>query len=78
MSWAGSPGSDWRCGEPRVPDRRRVEVRRVGTPFDVTVAVSTVKSYGEGPVMIWFLEDYRDDVILVVRVQHFELADPTG
>ena len=30
------------------------------------------------PVMIWFLEDYRDDVVLVVRVQHFELSDPAG
>jgi hypothetical protein len=29
-------------------------------------------------VMIWFLEDYRDDVVLVVRVQHFELSDPVG
>ena len=27
--------------------------------------------------MIWFLEDYRDDVVLVVRVQHFELPDLT-
>ena len=53
-------------------------MRRIGTPFDVTEAVSNVKSYGEGPVMIWFLEDYRDDVVLVVRVQHFELSDPTG
>ena len=53
-----------------------VTVRRIGTPFDVTEAVSNVKSYGEGPVMIWFLEDYRDDVVLVVRVQHFELSDP--
>jgi plasmid stabilization system protein ParE len=53
-------------------------VRRIGTPFDVPEAVSNVKSYGEGPVMIWFLEDYRDDVVLVVRVQHFELPDPTG
>jgi hypothetical protein len=39
----------------------------------LTEAVSNVKSYGEGPVMIWFLEDYRDDVVLVARVQHFEL-----
>jgi hypothetical protein len=39
----------------------------------VVEAVSNVKSYGEGPVMTWFLEDYRDDVVLVVRVQHFEL-----
>ena len=26
-----------------------VAVRRIGTPFDVTEAVSNVKSYGEGP-----------------------------
>jgi hypothetical protein len=44
--------------------------------------VSNIKSYGEGPVMIWFLpvmiwflEDYRDDVVLVVRVQHFGLPN---
>jgi len=55
-----------------------VAVRRIGTPLDVVEAVSNVKSYGEGPVMIWFLEDYRDDVVLVVRVQHFELSDPGG
>jgi plasmid stabilization system protein ParE len=56
-----------------------VAVRRIGTPFDVVeAAVSNVKSYGEGPVMIWFLVDYRDDVVLVVRVQHFELSDPAG
>ena len=56
-----------------------VAVRRIGTPFDVVeAAVSNVKSYGEGPVMIWFLEDYRDDVVLVVRVQYFELPDPAG
>jgi hypothetical protein len=35
-----------------------------------------MKSYGEGLVMIWFLEDYRDDVVLVVRAQHFGLPDP--
>ena len=55
-----------------------VAVRRIGTSFDVREAVSNLKSYGEGPVMIWFLEDYRDDVILVVRVQHFGLPDPAG
>jgi plasmid stabilization system protein ParE len=55
-----------------------VAVGRIGTPVDVAEAVSSVKSYGEGPVMIWFLEDYRDDVVLVVRVQHFELPDPAG
>ena len=55
-----------------------VAVRRIGTSLDVREAVSNVKSYGEGPVMIWFLEDYRDDVVLVVRVQHFGLPDPAG
>jgi hypothetical protein len=44
----------------------------------VVEAVSNVKSYGEGLVMIWFLEDHRDDVVLVVGVQHFELSDPAG
>ena len=52
-----------------------VAVRRIGVSFDVTEAVFNVKSYGEGPVMIWFLEDYREDVVLVVRVQHFGLPD---
>jgi hypothetical protein len=46
--------------------------------LDAAEAVSNVTSYGEGPVMLWFLEDYRDDVVLVVRVQHSELSDPTG
>jgi plasmid stabilization system protein ParE len=55
-----------------------VAVRRIGTSFDIPEAVANVKSYGEGPVMIWFLEDYRDDVVLVVRVQHFGLPHPTG
>jgi hypothetical protein len=48
-----------------------VAVRRIGTAFDVRESFSNVKSYGEGRVMIWFLEDYREDVVLVVRVQHF-------
>lgn len=76
MSWAASPGlrlTRWKAsrrGSPALcgtPDRH---------PFDAAEAVPYVKSYGEGPVMIWFLEDYRDDVVLVVRVQHFELSDP--
>jgi hypothetical protein len=53
-----------------------VAVRRIGTSFDIGESVSNVKSYGEGPVMIWFLEDYRDNVVLVVRVQHF--GSPTA
>ncbi len=47
-----------------------VGVRRIGTPFDLQEAVSGLKTYGEGSLLIWFLEDYRDDVVLVVRVQH--------
>ena len=52
-----------------------VAVRRIGMLFDIHESVSNVKSYGEGPVMIWFLEDYQDDVVLVVRVQHFGSSD---
>ena len=48
-----------------------VAVRRIGTPFDIRESVSNIKSYGEGPVLIWFLEDYRENVVLVVRAQHF-------
>ena len=25
-----------------------------------------------------YVPDYRDDVVLVVRVQHYELSDPAG
>lgn len=48
------------------PETGRIS-ETLGTSFDVREAVSNVKSYGEGTVMIWFLEDYRDDVVLVVR-----------
>lgn len=51
-----------------------VAVRRIGTSLDIRESVSSVKSYGEGPVMIWFLEDYREDVVLIVRVQHLGAA----
>lgn len=47
-----------------------VGVRRIGTPFDPREAVSNLKTYGEGSLLVWFLEDYREDVVLVVRVQH--------
>lgn len=55
-----------------------VAVRRIGVSFDIRESVSNVKSHGENPVMIWFLEDYGDDVVLVVRAQHFGLSDPAG
>jgi hypothetical protein len=51
-----------------------VGVRRIGTPFDLQGTVSGLKTYGEGPLLIWFLEDYRDDVLLVVRVQHLGIV----
>jgi hypothetical protein len=51
-----------------------VGVRRIGTPFDLREAVSGLKTYGEGSLLIWFLEDYRDDVVLVVRVQYLGVS----
>jgi hypothetical protein len=50
-----------------------VGVRRIGTPFDLQEAISGLKTYGEGSLLIWFMEDYRDDVVLVVRVQHLRV-----
>jgi plasmid stabilization system protein ParE len=50
-----------------------VAVRRIGAALDIAESVSNVKSHGEGPVMIWFLEDYRDDIVLIVRVQHLAM-----
>jgi hypothetical protein len=47
-----------------------VGVRRIGTPFDLHEAISGLKTHGEGSLLNWCLEDYRDDVVLVVRVQH--------
>jgi hypothetical protein len=38
-----------------------VGVRRIGTPLDLQEAVSGLKTYGEGSLLIWFMEDYRDD-----------------
>jgi hypothetical protein len=53
-----------------------VAVRRIGTPFDEQEAASHLKTYGEGPVLLWYQEYYRFDVVLVVRVQH--LGPTTG
>ena len=50
-----------------------VGVRRIGARFDLQEAVSGLKTYGEGSLLIWFMEDYRDDVVLVVRVQHLSI-----
>lgn len=59
----------------RVADA--VAVRRIGAPFDEQEAASNLKTYGEGPVLMWYQEYYRFDIVLVVRVQHFGLpADP--
>lgn len=48
-----------------------VGVRRIGAPFDITEAASGVKTFAEGSVMVWYQEDYRDDVVLILRAQHF-------
>jgi plasmid stabilization system protein ParE len=47
-----------------------VGVHRIGAPFDVREAVSNLMTHAEGPVLIWFLEDYRENVVLVARVHH--------
>jgi hypothetical protein len=31
-----------------------VAVRRIGTPFDEQEAASDLKTYGEGPVLLWY------------------------
>ncbi|WP_282689635.1 MULTISPECIES: hypothetical protein [unclassified Streptomyces] len=48
-----------------------VGVRRIGKPFDITESVSGVRTFAEAAVMVWYQEDYRDDVVLVLRAQHF-------
>ncbi|MGW1883218.1 hypothetical protein [Streptomyces sp. NPDC001970] len=48
-----------------------VGVRRIGRPFGITEAASGVLSHGDGPVMLWYKEDYRDDVVLILRAHHF-------
>lgn len=52
-------------------------VRRIGHPFDFQESASGVKTHAEGPVMIWYQENYRDDVVLILRVQHY-LAPGAG
>lgn len=56
-----------------------VAVRRIGTPFDEQEAASNLKVYGEGPLLMWYQEYYRFDVVLVVRVQHLGvITDPAS
>jgi hypothetical protein len=47
-----------------------VTVRMIGRPFNPEEAVSGLKSYGEGLVTLWYQEDYRDDTVVISRVQH--------
>jgi hypothetical protein len=47
-----------------------VAVRMIGRPFNPEEAVSGLKSYGEGLVTLWYQEDYRDDTVVICRVQH--------
>ncbi len=60
----------WPSGSP-TPWRYAGSARRltVGGGIDL-------KTYGEGPVLLWYQEYYRFDVVLVVRVQH--LGATTG
>ncbi|MFB7516340.1 hypothetical protein [Streptomyces sp. NPDC056144] len=48
-----------------------VGVRRIGHPFDIQESASGVKTYAEGPVMLWYQEDYRDDTVLILRARHY-------
>ncbi|MFW5419245.1 hypothetical protein J0910_21745 [Nocardiopsis sp. CNT-189] len=69
--------SEWQRTEVEVLAQRitdAVGARRVGHAFDITESVSNLKSFAEGNVVLWYQEDYREDVILVFRVTHF-LAD---
>ncbi|MGJ7417337.1 hypothetical protein AB9128_15995 [Streptomyces cinereoruber] len=52
-----------------------VGVRRIGKSFDITESASGVRTFAEGTVMVWYQEDYRDDVVLVLRAQHFGAQD---
>lgn len=52
-----------------------VEVRRIGTPFDEQEYASSLKTCGEGSVLLWYQEFYKFDVVLVVRAQHFGAGD---
>ncbi|MFF9199632.1 hypothetical protein ACF09L_30960 [Streptomyces sp. NPDC014779] len=51
-------------------------VRRIGKPFDITEAASGVRTFAEGSAMVWYQEDYRDDIVLILRVQHFGAQRP--
>lgn len=53
-----------------------VGVRRIGKPFDITESASGVRTFAEGAVMVWYQEDYRDDVVLILRAQHFGAQHP--
>lgn len=53
-----------------------VAVRRIGVPFDEQEGASDLKTYGEGPLLLWFQEFYRFDLVLVVRVQHLGVTGP--
>ncbi|MBB1252100.1 hypothetical protein H3146_01780 [Streptomyces sp. OF3] len=46
-----------------------VGVRRIGAPLTYEAA-SGVNTHAEGMVLIWYQEDYRDDVVLILRVQY--------
>ena len=46
-----------------------VGVRRIGHPFDIQESASGVRTYAEENAMLWYQEDYRDDTVLILRIQ---------
>lgn len=47
-----------------------VTVRRIGHPFNAEEGASGLRIHDDGDIAIWYQEDYRDDTVLVYRVQH--------
>ncbi|MGP3691140.1 hypothetical protein ACTVZO_41835 [Streptomyces sp. IBSNAI002] len=81
-TWEYLPDAEHVAGALSGPQRSEAEtvaqriadavgVRRIGHPYDIRESASGVKTHAEGPVIVWYQEDYRDDVVLILRVQHF-------
>lgn len=55
-----------------------VTVRRIGVPFNQEEGVSGLKEHPEGQIIVWYQEDYRDDTVVICRVQHLGPSAGTG
>lgn len=49
-----------------------VGIRRVGAPFDARESVSPLLSFVEGGAIVWYMEDYRDQFILITRIALYD------